>query len=697
MNGPDKLPPLQTLRLDHAIPGGARFLTQAGPLEIIAYASGLIRFRLGEDTRPDYGLLVAPAEPIAARLETTASGYALQWDTLRLELDSQPLRLRLMQGARCLLESSSDGHIAGGWRIPPLAAAAGGWQMALGLPGGSAIFGLGEKYGPLNRRGALITNWNEDALGVNSELSYKNCPLAWSPEGWGLFVHTTGRVQWGVGYAPWSHRSLILRVEDEVLDVFFLVGATPAALLERYTWLTGRAPAIPRWSLGVWLSRCYYRTPEEVLEAAHGMRAGGFPCDVITLDGRAWLEVRTRFDFRWDTTRYPDLAGFVARLKALGYRVCAWEYPYVSIYSPLSRELAEKGYLLKNRAGETCLLEWDPEPFGALLTPLPTSGMVDFTHPEAYAWYRDQHRALFEAGIDVMKTDFGEQVPRHAVAANGVSGEQLHNVYPLLYNRCVYEATARYHPGEPLVWGRSGWTGSQRYPVQWGGDAQGDWEGLAASIRGGLSWGMSGVPFYTHDIGGFYGAPTPTHYVRSLQVGVLSSHTRLHGTSPREPWAFGEDAARVARAWLRFRYRLLPYLEACAREASMTGLPVARAMPLAFPQDRRAWTFETQYLLGPALLVTPVLNATGEVEVYLPDGAWQDLWDGRIYTGPQVLARRVPLEQVPLFGRVGATLPLGPVVACSDALPTPTPITESIQFGAGAGDFYSHLLTGGLE
>ncbi len=696
MSALEKLPTLKALRCLGEIPGGARFLTEAGPLEIIAYAPGLIRFRLGEDTRPDYGLLVAPAEPLSARLEARENGYSLHWDTLQLELESAPLRLRLYQGARCLLASSSDGHISGGWRIPPLAAAPGLWQVALGLQSSSAIFGLGEKYGPLNRRGQLITAWNEDALGVNSELSYKNCPLAWSPEGWGVFVHTTGRVEVGAGYAPWSHRSLILRVADAVLDLFFLVGATPAELLERYTWLTGRAPALPRWSLGVWLSRCYYRTPEEVLEAAQGMRAGGFPCDVITLDGRAWLEVRTRFDFRWDTTRYPDLPGFVRTLKALNYRVCAWEYPYVSIYSPLFRELAVKGYLLKNRAGETCLLEWDPEPFGLLLTPLPTSGMVDFTHPEAYAWYQEQHRALFEAGIDVMKTDFGEQIPRHALAANGADGEQLHNVYPLLYNRCVYEATARYHPGEPLVWGRSGWTGSQRYPVQWGGDSQGDWEGLAASLRGGLSWGLSGVPFYTHDIGGFYGTPSPTHYVRSLQVGVLSSHTRLHGTSPREPWAFGEEAAHVARAWLRFRYRLLPYLEACAQQASQTGLPVARAMPLAFPEERLAWTFETQYLLGPALLVAPVLNDDGEVEVYLPAGEWQDLWSGQVYTGPQVLQQRVPLEQLPLFGRVGMTLPLGPETEYSDALPVPTPITETLRFGVDAAKPLSHILTGGF-
>ncbi len=684
MSALPKLPRLEEAQLEAEGYGGVRLHSEAGPLEITAYAPGLIRLRWGEDTRPDYGLLVAPPSPLPCRVERGAERIRVSWDTITLELETHPLRFKLWRNGTLVLESTRDGHISGGLRIAPFAQRGETWHMALALREGTAVFGLGEKYGPLNRRGQLITSWNEDALGVNSELSYKNCPFAWSPEGWGVFVHTTGRVQHGVGYAPWSHRSYILRVEDRVLDVFLILADEPAGLLERYTWLTGRAPALPRWSLGVWLSRCYYRTGEELLAAAQRMRAEHFPCDVITLDGRAWLDVRTRFGFAWDRTRYPDPEAFVAQVKALGYRLCVWEYPYVSIYNPLFQELAEKGYLLKNRAGETCLLEWDPEPFGLLLTPLPTSGIIDFTHPEAYAWYRDMHRALFECGVDVCKTDFGEQIPRHAVAANGDSGAQLHNVYPLLYNRCVYEATARYHAGEALVWGRSGWTGSQRYPIQWGGDSQGDWEGLAASIRGGLSWGMSGVPFYTHDIGGFYGTPTPVHYVRSTQVGVLSSHTRFHGTSPREPWYFGEEAARIVRAWLELRYRLLPYLEACAQEASLTGLPVARAMPLAFPHDRVAWQFETQYLLGPALLVAPVLNDEGEVELYLPEGRWQDFWDGTTYEGPRVLRLHVDLERMPLFGRVGTALPLGPVAERTEALPFPTPVVEVRRFADAA-------------
>jgi alpha-D-xyloside xylohydrolase len=311
---------------------------------------------------------------------------------------------------------------------------------------------------------------------------------------------------------------------------------------------------------------------------------------------------------------------------------------------------------------------------------------VDFTHPDAYAWYRDAHAALFAQGVDVLKTDFAEQVPEDAVAANGDRGTRVHNAYALLFNRCVFEATERHAPGEGIVWGRSGWAGSQRYPLQWGGDPQTDWEGLAASIRGGLSWGMSGVPFYSHDIGGFYhrspGTPPDVDlYVRWTQAGVMASHTRFHGTSPREPWHFGETAERIVRRWLEWRYRLIPYLQACAYEAHRTGLPVMRAMPLACPGDPAAWGFEEQYLLGPALLVAPVLRPDGRSRVYLPEGRWYDIDTGEAAEGPRMIERTVPLDAMPIYGRDGHMLPLGPVVQHTGELRADVDVAELWEFG----------------
>lgn len=281
-----------------------------------------------------------------------------------------------------------------------------------------------------------------------------------------------------------------------------------------------------------------------------------------------------------------------------------------------------------------------------------------------------------------MKTDFGEQVPEDAVAHNGDTGRRLHNVYPLLYNRCVYEATQQHAAQGAVVWGRSGWTGSQRYPIQWGGDPEASWEGLAASIRGALSWGMSGAPFYSHDIGGFYGPrPDAELHLRWAQAGVMSSHTRFHGTTPREPWEFGEDAERVVRRWLAWRYRLLPYLEACALEAARTGTPVMRAMPLVFPDDPAAWAFQEQYLLGPALFVAPVLESGGGVRFYLPAGSWYDLETEERVVGPRVMTRTVPVDTIPVYGRERFLLPLGPEVQHTGELTAGAAPNEVWAFG----------------
>ncbi len=698
-----------SLKLVDNGPQSARFETDEGLLEVSAYAPGIIRVRLisarlektsGEtrlglepELSPDYGILVNPPESVEASFEQSSEkedslSPRFVISGLALEVQTRPLRIRLFSGERLLVESVTDRTIQGELRFSPFAHGKNEWMVSLALRSGEAIYGLGEKFDSLNRRGQLVTNWNRDATGVNAEISYKNTPFAWSSEGWALFVNSPARVTHGVGYPPWSHRSYILKVEEANLDLFFFSGETPAKILEQYTWLTGRAPLPPRWSYGMWMSRAFYKTADELLQVAHKLREHQIPCDVITLDGRAWHPAETRFDFSWDPERYPDPAGFVARLKEMNLRLCLWEYPYLSTRNPLFAELDQRKFFLSNPDGSTYIHRWFPPPMDTMIPHLQPSGIIDFTNPEAYAWFRDMHKSLHEIGVAAMKPDYGEAVPEDVVGYNGDSGKRLHNVYALLYNRCVFEASQCNADG--LVWSRAAWTGSQRYPIQWGGDPQGDWEGLAGSIRGGLSWGLSGAPFYAHDIGGFYGCestggvlgggmPETELYIRWAQAGILSSHTRFHGTSPREPWEFGEAVEQIIRRWLGFRYQLIPYLQDCALEASRTGMPVIRAMPLAFPDDPLSWSFETQYMLGPTLLVVPVLRPGGWVRFYLPAGGWYDLWSGERVEGSQVIERVTPLDQIPVYGREGQTLKLGPAVQHTGELQDPITI-ESLVF-----------------
>jgi alpha-D-xyloside xylohydrolase len=695
------LDPTAYLRLEapHSLgttTSGASFATSSGDiLEVSSFGPGVFRLRMGPLTRPDYGIVQARAKPCEVA-QTSSGSWTFTAGEAVLEITGVPLRVRLKWKGTPVLESITDEHFRGWTRLPTFGRLRQGglWTAAFALRSGEPVYGLGEKFGPLNKRGQLIHSQVEDALGVNTGLAYKNTPFAWGPGSgrgaWGIFVHTPAMVTHGVGHPDWSHRSYALMVEDEALDLFLFAGEAPASIIDMYTQLTGRAPEVPRWSLGLWISRTYYKTPEEAVDVAAKLRERRIPCDVLMLDGRAAWKVETRFNFEWDPERFSDPRGSIAAIKAHNLKVCVWEYPYVSIHTPLFQDLAARRYLLTTDQGDPYVFGWDvtqgTSPFGSVLTPLPESGILDFTNPAAYAWWRDAHKSLFEDGVDVIKSDFGEQVPDDAVAFNGDYGRRLHNVYPMLYNHCVYEATQRYHAKDSapaLVWGRSGWAGSQRYPVGWGGDPQSDWEGFAASLRGGLSLGMSGNPYHSSDIGGFYGSGQPSAelYVRWLQASVFSSHMHMHGMGEREPWAFGADAEAVAKKWLAFRYRLIPYLERVIKQASRTGLPVMRAMPLAFPGNALTRDFDTQFMCGDAVLVAPIVKEGGEIDVALPPGGWYDLNTRQRYAGRQVLRYKAKLDQFPLFGREGYALPLGRAVQHTGEIDAAKPLEMLWVFG----------------
>lgn len=674
---------IETLTYQGESQGGAHFTTMAGHLFVTFYAPGVIRLQVNPQEKPGYDLLTSdPVNDLPVNFSTTDQGYLIQSGVTSFELTDSPLRFTIRQADKILLQSVTDRAFLGSLRWMPFARSRDSWLVSMALKSGERVYGLGEKFGPLNRRGQLVTSWNEDATTVNAELSYKNIPFAWSPAGWGVFTHTTSRVVHAVGYPQWSHRSYIMKFEDLSLDLFFVIGDTPGEILEKYTALTGRAQEVPRWSYGTWMSRAYYRTEDEILEVASNLRQREIPCDVLVLDGRAWHKMETRFDFQWDSDRYPNPAGFIKQLRQAEFKLCLWEYPYISVKNPLFTELAQKNYLLQNREGGPYIHRWLPYPFDSVYPHLQPSGMIDFTNPEAYQWYIEAHKPLFDIGASVMKTDYGESIPEDVVAHNGDSGKQLHNVYSLLYNRCVYEASVKYSPDGGMVWGRAGWSGSQRYPIQWGGDPQSDWEGLAASIRGGLSFGMSGGAYYSHDIGGFgTGNPPPELYIRWAQAGIMMSHTRFHGAGLREPWYYGAEVEGIVKKWLNWRYRLIPYLQSCALQACQNGLPLMRAMPLAYPADPRAWSFEEQYMLGPCLLVVPVLSPENRVQFYLPQGAWFDLWTGERIEGGQIIDREVPLDHIPIFGRSGTVLPLGPAVQHTGQLKPGIDLDELWVFG----------------
>ncbi|MBF2735647.1 MAG: alpha-xylosidase [Betaproteobacteria bacterium AqS2] len=647
------LPPLRRTRPPRLAGGVLRVPTTAGTLTIERWRPGILRLRLpppaGAPKAPDYGLLAGRGQPRAGR--RTADGG---WDFGDFGVQVEPgeqLALSISHRGRPLLGPPSDGHFTRRWRIAPWAADAERAAVAFDLADGERLHGGGENWARLDLRGQLLDGWNEDSLGGNAAQSYKNIPFVWSSRGWGLWFNTPAPVRQACGFAALSHRSYVAAAARG-LDLFVLAG-TPAEMLRGYHRLTGAPGVLPAWSLEPWLSRAYYRTEAELLEAAEKMRALRLPCRTIVLDGRTWLRTRTRFAFDWDEERYPDFPATLARLKKMGYRVCLWVYPLCSVHSPAYADLARAGMFLRDRRGRSLVYRFDPEPFGADLSQLPPSGVVDFTNPRACRWWRRGCARLLELGADALKTDFGEQVPAAAVAANGDRGWRLHNAYALLYNQQTALAFAAAGK-KPVLWARAAASGSQRHPGHWCGDSQSDWGGLRTAVRGCLQWSLSGGAYTGSDVGGFYGGPPdPELYLRWLQFGVMSPLLRLHGIGPREPYHYGARVLRASRAWLELRMRLLPYLRRAARQIP-GGLPLLRPLPLAYPElPAEASGRDLQFLLGPDLLCAPVTEPGGRKELWLPPGRWRDVLSGETVAGPRLLTRRCRLEEAPLYARAG--------------------------------------------
>ncbi len=665
-----------------ATSASAAFATSTGDiLEITACAGDAFRLRIGPSTRPDYGLMAGRARSFSATRQERGTWTLANGDA-ELVLGGSPCSLRLDFKGATLLESTTDRLASGDTRLPALGRAQRGglWVAALALDSGEPVYGLGEKFGRLDKRGELVHSQVEDAQSVNTGQGYRNVPFAWSPGigrgAWGVFVHTPGMVTHGVGHPDWSHRSYAVAVEDEALDLVLFAAGAPAGVLDAFTSLTGRAPPVPRWSLGLWAAGAH-DTTDAALATAQRVRQRRIPCDVVVVQASALAQPAAA---PGEDEPAADPAAALAQLRALGLRTCVREHPYVPAHSRGFRELAQSGYLLRNAHGQPYAAAWRSNAGSTTEV-----GMFDFTHPEASAWWRDAHAALFAAGAAAIDGTGGEHVPDDAIAHNGDWGRRLHNAYPLLQDRCVFEATAKFAAeGDtpPLVWSRAGWTGSARHSLGSPGAAQSDWEGLAASIRGALSWGMSGGAFAGIDIGGDNGdGPGGELYARWLQAAVFASHLRLPRTEGREPWAFGPEVEAICRKWLAFRYRLVPYLERAAAESAATGLPLMRAMPLAFPRNALLRGYETQFMCGDAMLVAPVVRAGGEVEVALPPGNWFDLNTRQRLPGRQVLRYRAKADQFPVFGREGHVLPLGRAVQHTDEIDAAAPIELAWIFG----------------
>jgi alpha-D-xyloside xylohydrolase len=526
----------------------------------------------------------------------------------------------------------------------------------LGLGVGECVYGLGERFGPFVKNGQSVDIWNEDG-GTSSEQAYKNIPFYLTSRGYGIFVNHPGLVSFEVGSETVSH--VQFSVEGHTLEYFVIYGPSPKEILQKYTALTGRPALPPAWSFGLWLSTSFTTSYDEatVTSFIRGMAERDLPMSVFHFDS-FWMREFNWCDFAWDPRTFPDPRAMLARLKADGLRVSLWINPYIAQRSPLFAEGSAGGYLLKRPNGD--VWQWDRWQ--------PGMGLVDFTNPEARRWYASKLDALLDMGVDCFKTDFGERIPTDVAYFDGSDPERMHNYYTYLYNRTVFELLEeRRGKGDAVVFARSATAGTQQFPVNWGGDCESTFESMAESLRGGLSLGLSGFGFWSHDIGGFEGTPPASVFKRWIAFGLLSSHSRLHGNeSYRVPWLFDDEAVDVMREFIKLKNRLMPYLFGAAVEAHERGIPMMRAMCLEFPDDPGCAYLDRQYMLGERLLVAPVFAESGTVTYYVPTGRWTNLLSGATVEGPGWREERHPYSSLPLLVRPNSVLPIGDCEARAD-------------------------------
>ncbi|GIV16914.1 MAG: alpha-xylosidase [Armatimonadota bacterium] len=521
----------------------------------------------------------------------------------------------------------------------------------LGIGVGECIYGLGERFTPFVKNGQVVEMWNEDG-GTATEIAYKNIPFYITNRGYGVFVAHPEKVSFEV--ASEHVERVQFSVPGEYLEYYLVYGPTPREVISRYTALTGRPALPPAWSFGLWLSTSFTTDYDEqtVTSFIQGMAERGIPLSVFHFDC-FWMREFHWCDFVWDRRVFPDPEGMLRRLKERGLHVCVWMNPYIAQRSRLFEEGMKGGYLLKRPDGSV----WQTDLWQAGM------GIVDFTNSEARQWFQSQLRRLLEMGVDCFKTDFGERIPTDVVYHDGSDPVRMHNFYSYLYNKTVHELLTQVRgEGEAVLFARSATAGGQRFPVHWGGDCTATYESMAETLRGGLSLSLCGFGFWSHDIGGFVDTAPADLYKRWCAFGLLSSHSRLHGSSSyRVPWLFDEEAVEVLRFFAKLKCRLMPYLYRCAVEAHEEGIPVMRAMFVEFPEDPGCDTLDRQYMLGPSLLVAPVFSPEGVVDYYLPAGRWTNLLSGRVVEGGRWIKEKHGFLSLPLMVRPGSVIPMGAV------------------------------------
>lgn len=620
--------------------GGILTIEVTSPREDVI-TTKLINFKKDRSNCPKFGLNETDPD---VEIDETDDKWTFTSGRLTLEIaKGETIDFKYLYDGKVIAHS--------GWRAKGLVTDPEGQlhvseQLDLGV--GEKIYGLGERFTNFIKNGQTVDIWNEDG-GTGTEQAYKNIPFYLSNRKYGLFVDNPGKVSFEVGSEKVSR--VQFSVPGEEMSYSVVGGENLKAILNTYTDLTGKAPLVPDWSYGLWLSTSFTTDYDEktVLEFVDGMAERNIPLSVFHFDCR-WMKELEWCNFDWDKSKFPDPEGLLKKLHDRGLKICVWINSYIGQKSPLFEEGAKNGYFIKNEDGS--VWQWDKWQAGMAI--------VDFTNPEATKWYQGYLKKLVAMGVDCFKTDFGERIPTEGVKYyDGSDPELMHNYYTYLYNKAVYDVLVETKGAdEAILFARSATVGGQQFPVHWGGDCSSNYPSMAESLRAGLSFGMSGFGYWSHDIAGFEDQASPDLYKRWTQFGLLSSHSRYHGsTAYKVPWLYGDEAVDVAREFTELKLQLKPYLLKMAQETHEIGVPMMRAMVLEFPDDPTCEDIDTQYMLGDDLLVAPVFREDGVARFYVPDDgtgqAWTNIITDTAYEPGKWYTEQYDYHTLPVLARPG--------------------------------------------
>lgn len=513
------------------------------------------------------------------------------------------------------------------------------------------FYGLGEKFSSLDKRNTKAVIWAADTMGTNTtDLSYKAIPVLFSNYNYGLIFNTTYKSHFELG--TFSYPTSSVMVEEYVLDIFIWSKQSFKDMLSRYYRIIGKPYMVPKWALGIWMSKCSYNTNEEIEFLMNQLKEKNIPIDCINID-TGWLKEifyhtigTDACDFVWNDEKLRDRKELFKLIKSNGYHLCMWINPYIAEHVPLYEEASKKGYLVKNNKGGNARIESGE-----------AAGLVDFTNPKAKEWWKSLVKVFLDEGMSCVKPDYADRTPKDAVFFNGKSGDEMHNIYCRYYLEAVDEIIYE-TKNEHIMFRRPGYLGTQKYGVTWAGDTQTSWSALKCVIRAGLSTGMCGEVFWSNDVGGFTGPkPSDDLYVRWAQYAMFTPIVRFHGTTPREPWNYSTWAEKIVTKYMHLRYKLLPYIYYSSKLSCQNGFPLMSALVINYTDDPAIYGIEDQYMFGESLMVAPVIMPeTNWRYVYFPEGYWKSFdYDNKSYEGGRYYKIDAPIDRIPLFMKDGST------------------------------------------